>query len=183
MLSNLTVNNHNITDRAVWRYQVFIIFLSASPVSPLQWRCFLLLLGAFKAVKYSHHWPSCQFGSTTLALCLKVNGALMSTTFMSRWLFGTFRNQQLLPSTVNLNWLCRPVLSFWNQRLQSLSLLLPGSITGHATMALLFGLLVHVIASWPFSVLFFRFAYRSHGAVIFALAFVDHHCQHRHFST
>ena len=112
MLSNLTVNNHNITDRAVWRYQVFIISLSASPVSPRQWRCFLPLLGAFKAVKYLHHWPSCQFGSTTPALCLKVNGALMSTTFMSRWLFGTFRNQQLLPSTVNSNWLCRQVFFF-----------------------------------------------------------------------
>ena len=45
---------------------------------------------------------------------------------MSRWLFGTFRNQQLLPSTVNSNWLCRPVLSFWDRRRRSLNLPLPG---------------------------------------------------------
>ena len=183
MLSNLTVNNHNITDRAVWRYQVFIISLSASPVSPRQWRCFLPLLGAFKAVKYLHHWPSCQFGSTTPALCLKVNGALMSTTFMSRWLFGTFRNQQLLPSTVNSNWLCRPVLSFWNRRLQSLNLPLPGKYywACHNGISVRF---TRACDCMPvlFS-LFFRLAYRSHSAVIFALAFVDHHCQHPHFST
>ena len=107
----------------------------------------------------------------------------MSTTFMSPWLSGTFRNQQLLPSTVNSNWLCHPVLSFWDRRCLSLNLLLSGSITRHATMTLLFGSLVHVIACRFFSVLFFWFAYRSHGAVILALAFVDHRCQHRHFST